>query len=137
MKLWEYKHPYYCAEEGYYYNASQVSGWGAPHTYRTFQEFLNEWHDADLDMNMAFRWDWERLTPEEYKEERVEDLSSDQQNSAGNFSELKLFLMMQRKGCKKVITITHMEDSDNELVKMYLKPRWEHLKTLWAGISEQ
>lgn len=139
-KLWEYKHSYYC-NEGNYYKA-KPTGWGEPLAFEKFDDFLTEWSDADFDMNLVFRWDWERLTPEEYKEEFLSDINEKYEdgskapvNSEGNYSVLKLHLMMQRKGCKRFIEITKMEDSDNEKVFTFLKPRFEHLKEMWAPFN--
>ncbi len=136
MNLWEHDHPYYCEENGYYYNSHQVSGWGAPLEFKTFTEFLEDFGEADPDMNFLFRWDWKRLTPTEHESEYGEKIEDQSSNSQGNQSELKLFFMMQRKGCKKVITITHMEDSDNASVHEYLCKRWERMVAVWAGVSQ-
>ena len=134
-KLWEIEHPYYCTES-YYYTRTPTKGWGAPQKYSTFGEYLKEWEDPDLDMNFVFRWDWQRLTPEKFEDEGFDEVTDASLNSEGNFSELKLFLMMQRKGCKKIITIQKMEDSDNDAVIKHLLPKWENMKATWAGISE-
>jgi len=131
--LWEINHPYYCSESGYYYSTegpSAISGWGEPMHYESFSEFVGEWSDCDLDMNLVFRWDWVKRVPDETLPEGY----GPRLDSEGNLSTLTLFFMMQRKGCKKVITID-MKDSDEPKVIEYLKPRWEHMKLLWEGIS--
>lgn len=132
-KLYEIKHPYYCEEGGYYYRTPSA-GWGAPMNYESFSAFLQDWQDADLDMNFIFRWDWQRYTPEEFKDEHYEDLQDSDKNTDGNFSQLKLFYMLQRKGCKKVVTIK-MLDSDEIKAKEFLSKAWEHMKLTWEGVS--
>jgi len=123
LHLWEINHPFYCEEEGYYYNSTQISGWGKPMNYNSFSAYLSEWSDADLDMNFIFRWDWQDWRTDEFHEKGDEKRS-----------ELRLFLMMQRKGCKKVITIK-MQDSDEPAVIKHLKPYWKNMEKTWEGIS--
>lgn len=129
-KLWEIDHPYYCEESGYYYNtngANGVTGWGAAMEYDGFDDFIDEWEDCDLDMNFIFRWDWLKcVTPEE-----IDNYSDDDEP----IHRLTLFYMMQRKGCKKVITINGMKDSDEKRVIEFLEPRWEYMKSMWEGLS--
>lgn len=141
--LWDHSHPYYCEESGYYYNISAIDGWGAPLEYNSWTDFINDgWHKADHDMNFLFRWDWYMYTKEQFAEnygmEHLEDTLRDEPNAFephGYMGELKLFLMMQRKGCKKVITIKNMQPEDEPSVRNYLADRWETMKKVWGGIS--
>lgn len=112
--LWEIKHPYYCEESNYFRsnNLKQI--------YKSFKEFIERMNDADLDMNLLFRWDW-------HEENSCED--SNYRNG-----ELSLFFMAQRKGhhfCR-VVSVCRNDESD---VVEYLKVRKLHLNKLWEGID--
>lgn len=99
--LWEYDHPYYCSE-GHY--AEEFSSWEA---------FLDEMGDSDMDLNLLFRWDW----------------IHDDEDGAENDT-LFLFFMQQRKG-KFVVIRVAMQDTDEDSVKTFLQARWAHLTELW------
>lgn len=119
MHLWEIKHPYYC-NEGNYYAPGQEQPY---HRYESFDGFLFEWGDADLDMNLVFRWDWKKVVDDEDAPEEVRD-------------RLMVFIMGQRKGLYQWCEID-VTEADEEAVRAYLMPRWEHLRRLWEGISDQ
>jgi len=121
--LWEIHHDYYCCESNYY-----ASGNEQPHQhYKSWQDFIEEFGDADFDMNLLFRWDW------------VEGEENNARAFNGNINyrngELKIFWMGQRKGIYMWSTIEVCR-ADEEQIRAYLKPRWEHMKNLWEGISE-
>ena len=49
--LWEVDHPFYCNEGNYYADGcgSECASWA---------DFIASMGDADLDMNLLFRFDW-------------------------------------------------------------------------------
>jgi hypothetical protein len=115
--LWEIGHPYYCEETNYYMSPDTKDSWGSPLKYNSFKEYLEDFGgniDIDLDRNFIFRWDWEK---------------------EGKKSTLKIFLMLQRKGTYRVITINNMRNKDEDEVKKHLKKSWERMKLTWEGIS--
>jgi len=46
-------HDYYCSDSNYY---SKDAG----QSWDSFQDFYNKYKDADVDMNLIFRWDIKR-----------------------------------------------------------------------------
>lgn len=103
--LWEVEHPYYCNLSNY-----RTKGDEGGYEYSSFEEFLKEWDDADMDYHLLFRWDW-----------KVYDEGSD---------ELHMFWMLQRRGDYQYCTVK-VDKEDEDKVKEFLQPRWEYMKTLW------
>ena len=135
--IWECKTPYHCEESGYYYEtegANAVKGWGATQYFDTWGEFVKEWGYCDLDLNLLFRFDWYKETPEQAS--MGYDMTPMHTNREGMVSELKLWFMMQRKGCKKLVVIRRMEDDNEFAVRDFLRARFEHLKKMWEPVSE-
>jgi hypothetical protein len=89
------KHDYYCSER-----------------YETFADFYEEFHDADVDLNLVFRWDLKE------KEE------------SGEYY-LEIFQIKQRKGIFTPIHIACFDKKDIPLFQKYLKPHIEKLKSIW------
>ena len=126
--LWECKHPYYCTEGNYF---------SSQHTYQTiwpfasWADFIEEMGNADKDYNMLFRWDWEEPTEDNEGEELpTGDVDINERNG-----KLKLYFMIQRKGFH-LTSIVDVCRADEEAVIEYLKPKLEHLKSLWAPFNE-
>ena len=120
--LWEANHPYYCNDGNYFSNDTVFY-------YNSWSEYLDEFGDADRDMNLVFRWDWKIPDPNDY------DL-------AGEFGEpeelpveetLHLYHMGQRKGAFYV-HIVDVERSDEESIREYLTDYAEHLKKIWEPL---
>jgi hypothetical protein len=103
------KHDYYCSDNNYYSNEARVS-------YETFSDFYEEFHDADVDMNLIFRWDLRER--EESKRHYLE-----------------LFMMNQRKGIFRPIYIALFDEKDIDLFVKYLQPHIEKLKTIWKPFN--
>lgn len=108
------KHDYYCSEMNFYSN--EPSG-----EFENFEEFLEEFADADVDMNLVFRWD-----VREYNESGRED---EELFKDGYYMEI--FMMLQRKGIYKPIFIKEVSDKDASNIKKYLKKHHEKLMSLW------
>lgn len=111
LKLWDPEHPYYCSSENYHV--------GGPHrgctTMTAWSTFVDYWasEDADdLDLNLLFRWDWDR-------KERT----------------LKLYFMQQRRGNFVIVHVHSMVDDDEPSVRAWLQPRWERMKDIWEPLS--
>jgi hypothetical protein len=119
--LWETDHPYYCNEGNYYAHESV----GDEH--KSFGEFIAEYANADFDLNLVFRWDWDER-----------DAETEQSTFTGDVNYrngvLKIFWMGQRKGLYRY-SIVEVCRADETAVIAFLKPRWEYMQKLWEGIS--
>lgn len=98
-------HDYYCHDNNYYSNDAALK-------YDTFSDFYEEFQDADVDMNLIFRWDLGK-----------------RDNSERHY--LQLFMINQRKGIFRPIYISLFDEKDIELFIKYLKPHIEKLKSIW------
>jgi hypothetical protein len=119
--LWECKHAYYCNESNY------TSRDPVGQHYKSFSDFIEEWGDADTDYNLLFRWDWE----EEDAETGEENYNGDDNYRNGT---LKLFWMLQRKG-HYVFQTVDVCRADEQNVIAFLKPRLQHLRSLWEPLG--
>jgi hypothetical protein len=118
--LWEVKHSYYCNEGNYYANESVET------YYKSFSDFLAEWGDADMDYNLLFRWDWD-----EGNEDGDDSFNGDHNYRNGKLS---MFWMGQRKG-KYIYSTIEVCRNDEDAVIEFLKPRLQHLMSLWEPLS--
>jgi len=103
------EHDYYCADSNYYSNEAIMQ-------YRTWPEFYDEMHNADIDMNLVFRWDIK-------KHEKTESYW------------MEIFIIQQRKGIFLPVMIDRVFDEDVETIIEYLKPHFEKLNHLWEPLS--
>ena len=106
--LWEIDHPYYCNAGNYYSNDASM-------VFESWDDFLTDLGDGDLDYNMVFRWDWNKC-----------EETGDQ---------VHLAYMLQRKGIYLSVTVK-VTDEDQDAVREFLKPRWEYMKRLWEGMND-
>lgn len=121
--LWEINHPYYCNEGNFF---KPAGGEEPSPRYKSFADFLEEEGDADLDYNLLFRWDWV-----EGEDHELPSFNGDTYYRNGL---LKLFFMGQRKGLYRWATVEVCR-ADEPAVIEYLRPRWEHLRSLWEPIA--
>jgi hypothetical protein len=119
--LWEVDHPYYCNEGNYFTNASVCD------EHKSWASFVSEYEDADLDMNLVFRWDWR-----EGEGWELGPFTGDVNYRNGK---LLIFWMGQRKGLYRYSTVEVCR-ADEDAVRAFLQPRWEHLKELWEPVSD-
>ena len=120
MHLWEARHPYYCNEGNYYARESCEA------YYKTWASFVESEGDDDMDLNLVFRFDWD-----ENDGEGDPTFNGDVYYRNGK---LKLFYMGQRKGLYRW-AIVEVCRADEPAVIEFLRPRWEHMQTLWAPLS--
>jgi len=109
QKLWETKHPYHCSESG--------------DDFQSWQDFIDEWDDADADMNLLFRFDF--LDNEDYQEEW--------QLFEGERL-IRLNYIHQRKGYVSTQTV-RVRERDESAIRLWLQQRFEYLKTLWTPLG--
>lgn len=103
--LWECQHEYDC-ESADYWNGKNKRN----HKYKLFKDFLTDMGSSDFDLNLLFRWDWKENDKEQGK--------------------LFLYFLLQRKGIFISFEIDVIRDDELEVIE-FLKPRWDHLKSLW------
>jgi hypothetical protein len=122
--LWEIKHDYYC-EEGSYFQSGN-SARQTVFNFSSFDDFLENWGNADKDYNLLFRWDWNELS--------CNDLPT--YNGDDNYRNgiLKVFFMMQRKGFHSTCLVDVCRADEPKVIE-YLSGSWAHLQSLWSPIS--
>lgn len=111
--LWEVKHDYYCNESNYYSNDCHAS-------YESWADFVEEEGDADMDLNLLFRWDWH--------------CPQSEPDAEPNHT-LQLFFVGQRKGLFRCAEIKVTPDSETD-VRQWLFKRYRHLMKLWEPLSK-
>jgi len=102
------KHDYYCHDSNYYSN-------DAHEKYSTWQDFFAEFGDADIDMNLVFRFDIK--------------LKNDETPQDGYYMEL--FIMQQRKGRFVPVDIKTVTDKDAPHIVSFLQKHHEKIKQIW------
>ena len=110
LKQMAVDHPYYCSDNNYYSNDPAQS-------YTVWPEFYAEFKDADEDYNLCFRWDIK-----EYSE------------SPGRYR-MEIFMMIQRKGIFKPVSIRLVTEADLPEVLEYLNRHWAKMQQLWSPLS--
>lgn len=104
-------HPYYCSEMNYFSNDPNMK-------HPTMTDFLAEYEDADIDMNLIFRWDIKPV---------------DEDHPERKYAEV--FIMHQRKG---IFAPHHIENINEEEAARFLvlaRKHWDKLREIWAPIS--
>lgn len=97
-------HDYYCHDNNFYSNKPREE-------FESWPDFMASYRDADVDMNLVFRWDI-------------------------NDGCMNIFMMQQRKGIFKPIIINRVTDEDVQSIQEYLNKHWEKLVRIWRPISE-
>lgn len=122
--LWEIDHPYYCNHGNYFASSRDLP----TEHHRSFAEFIAANGDADKDMNLIFRWDW--------KEGEDHDLAAFNGDVNYRNGELCIYYMGQSKGLYRWVTVEVCRADEPDVIA-FLRPMWDHLRLLWAGISDQ
>ena len=105
-------HCYYCESNNFYSNDPNE-------IFDTFKDFYEKYHDADIDMNMPFRFDIYEPNAE---------------YGQTNYS-MKIFIMQQSHGIFKPIEINEVEENDVPQILEYLEKAWGYLREIWGPIS--
>lgn len=95
-------HPYYATLGCYFSNECH-------HTAASWDEFMGNMGESDMDMNLLYRWDWQ-----------------DQ--------ELDLFFILQRKAIPLSYTVM-VDSTDEPAIREWLDARWRHLRKVWTPLS--
>lgn len=84
-----------------------------------FCNMKGTWHNADMDYNLLYRWDYNYNEPDE--------------DTAAHY-ELQLFYILQRKAnCRSVSVIVTADDEPE--IRAWLTARWHHLMKVWRPLS--
>lgn len=117
--LWEVNHPYYCNEGNYFSN-------DCGDEFKSWDEFLSEYKDADFDMNLVFRWDWR-----EGSDWGAGDFTGDVNYRNGH---LLIFWIGQRKGLYRYSKVEVCRNDEPAIIE-FLRPRLAHLLKLWEPLT--
>ena len=109
--LWQVDHPYYCADGCYYTSDAK-----AHTTHDGWASFLKEFKDADVNLNLVWRWDW-RIDEED-----------------GSHS-LAIFMMHQRKAQPHSHQIENVRPEDEPSVRAFLDKHWRTIQAIWAPLT--
>jgi len=101
-------HDYYASDSNYYSNNSGH--------YTTFADFYDDFIDADIDMNLIFRWDIKKH--DESERYYVE-----------------IFMILQRKGIYMPHMIDHIREEDVPKFIELVTKHWQKLISIWSPIS--
>ena len=117
------QHPYYCHESNYYSNEPSMD-------WETMTDFLDEFEDADIDMNLVFRWD---VKPrDEYH--GYEKYEPDSRGEPGGFF-AEVFIMHQRKGIFAPHYIAHITEEEVPRFRSYIEKHWEVMQAMWGPLE--
>lgn len=103
------QHPYYCHDSNFY-SREAYQEWD------TWADFYEEYKDADIDMNLIFRFD---LKQHEGQESYY----------------LKVYFIRQRKGIFMPELINIVEEKDAQTVSELLQQHFETMQKLWLPFS--
>lgn len=112
LKKLSVEHPYYASDSNYYSNE-------AGETWQTMTDFLTEYEDADVDMNLVYRWDIikkDNTNPKEYY--------------------VEVFIIKQRKGIYSPNYIENINEEEAIRFKKYLRKHWQTMQKLWEPICK-
>ena len=112
--LWEISHPYYCELNNYLARPDE-----ATENFDSWDHFIAVYGKTDRDLNLVFRFDWEKPNNDNGLE----------------FDELRLYFISQRKGHYHSVVIK-ITDKDEKAVIRWLRPSWYKLQELWEPISD-
>lgn len=101
-------HDYYCSDTNYYSNQASLN-------YRNFSSFYEEFGEADIDMNLVFRWDLKKHDNKSYY--------------------LNIYIIQQRRGIFTPVFIDYFEEKDIPLFIKYLKPHIKKLRKNWEPFN--
>lgn len=111
-------HDYYCHDLNYYSN-------DAHQRYGTWEEFYAEYKNADVDMNLCFRWDVEEIM-----------LGEDEEKPTGRYR-MKIYIIQQRKGKFIPVEIGSILEENVDEIFNYLTIHWEKLNLIWKPLSPE
>lgn len=114
-------HPYYASDTNYY---SNDAAWVIPSgSHETMSDFLDEFENSDVDMNLVYRWD---------VKERCDE---DTDEPLGHYY-AEIFIIGQRKGLYLPQYVAQFDERDADRFVSYLKKHWLTIQALWLPITQ-
>ena len=104
------RHPYYCSDNNYSDSKAQVR-------FDTASEFLAEYGDADIDLNLFFRWDVSEI-----------------EEGTGRYC-AEVFCIKQRKGIFQPIQISRIFDDEADAFAALMSKHLQRLIEMWKPLS--
>jgi uncharacterized protein YydD (DUF2326 family) len=114
LKKLSVDHPYYCSESNFYSNEANEE-------YETMTDFLEEYKDSEVDLNLIFRWD-------------ILQTTSNKNIGTGKYWAM-VFMIKQRKGIFSPIIIKSINEKEAVLFEEVAKKHWDRLKDIWRPLS--
>ena len=107
LGLKETTHSYYCSDSNYYSIKAYMS-------YESWKKFVDDWDplEMDIDMNYIFRFDIKKYDDE-------------------NDYLLQLFIMHQRKGLFRCVTIKNIQKENMKEITSLLQLHYNYHKKIW------
>lgn len=105
------EHPYYCSTSNYHSNTANKE-------WETATDFLNDYENADIDMNLIFRF----------------DVRQDDESGLYN---AEVFVIHQRQGLFAPHYIKSITEDEAERFAQLLTNHWNVLHKVWAPIAPQ
>lgn len=120
--LWEYDHPYYCAEGNFFHSPMRSNH--TVHEQMSWTDFKDTlFYSGDRDLNLLFRWDWHAWHLE-YPEDHPD----------GEKHQLLLFFVLQRKSYNCSVYVDVTADDEPE-VRAWLTECAQTVRALWEPFS--
>jgi len=107
--LWQHEHPYYMCEGNYYTGDSMFK-------FDSWEDFIDEWGDADIDYNRIHRWDFSDL------------------DDSDSVDKINFYYVTQRKAGVLSCHVSVDRKRDEEKIRKFLKPHAKLNKKLWEGV---
>nr|WP_315212279.1 hypothetical protein [uncultured Flavobacterium sp.] len=101
-------HDYYASNSNYYSNEASTK-------WNSFDDFYSEYINADIDMNLIYRWD--------IKKDDEENLY------------MEIFIIKQRKGIYAPQFIKNVSEKDFDKIRELLQPHLDKLANIWLPFS--
>lgn len=102
------EHDYYASPSNYY-SKEPKENW------KTFQDFYDEYHNADIDINLIYRW----------------DIREDEDGSLY----MEVIFIRQRKGIYSPQHIEKVTESDFENIQKLLQPHMDKIAKNWLPFT--
>lgn len=103
-------HDYYASDNNYFDRETVGK-------YNTWADFYEQFHDADIDMNLIYRWDI-------YK------------RPESNRYYMQINIIAQRKGFFMPVHIDYLDEKDVETIIPFMQKHWNKLQSIWQPISK-
>jgi hypothetical protein len=102
-------HDYYASDSNYYSKDAHLN-------YSSWKYFYYEFGDADVDLNLVYRWDVHKTDQGSYW--------------------MEVFIIGQRKGKYIPVHIESVSEDDVPQIIEYLTKHWLKLNSIWLPLSE-